>query len=207
MKLYDVPTNSNSRKIRAIAFELDLRLTVVPVDMMAGQHKSPDFLLKNPNGKVPTLDDDGFYLWESNAIAIYLCSKQGRTDLVPTEPRARAEVDRWLFWQTAHLNTAVGKISWEKIYKAKLNLGLPDQAAIEAGVAEFNRFCAVLDGQLANNEFVTGKTMTVADFALTGSFGMRDTLNLDLSAFPNIKTWLSKIESRPSWIQAGNTQA
>ncbi|HEY0095738.1 MAG TPA: glutathione S-transferase N-terminal domain-containing protein, partial [Archangium sp.] len=68
MKLYENPLSSAALKVRAVIHELGLPVTLVSVDMMKGEHKTPGFLAKNPNGKVPTLEDDGFLLWESNAI-------------------------------------------------------------------------------------------------------------------------------------------
>ena len=117
MKLYDAQVNVNSRKIFAVARELDLPIELMRLDMMAGEHKRPEFLKLNPNGKVPTLVDGSFAVWESNAIMLYLVQKHGKSKLLPTELKARAEVDQWLFWQTAHLQAAyhwinVG-VDWE----------------------------------------------------------------------------------------------
>ncbi len=96
MKLHDFPISSNCQKVRALAYEANLPLELVPVDLSRGEARAPAFLALNPNGKVPVLEDDGIVLWESNAILTYLASKHGLLELYPVDPLRRAEVDRML---------------------------------------------------------------------------------------------------------------
>ena len=201
MKLYDAQVNVNSRKIFAVARELDLPIELMRLDMMAGEHKRPEFLKLNPNGKVPTLVDGSFVVWESNAIMLYLVQKHGKSKLLPTELKARAEVDQWLFWQTAHLQAAVGRIMFERVYKARMNLGQPDQTVIDRAQAEFGGYASTLDAALSKRDYICGD-LTVADFALAGTFGSRETAKLDLAPLPHVAKWLQRIEARPSWVEA-----
>ncbi len=202
MKLYDMPGNPNSRKIRAVAREVDMLLEIVPIDPFKGEHKTTEFLQINPNGKFPAFVDGDFKLFESNAILCYVAAKGGATKLLPTDAKGRAHVDQWLFWQANHLSQAFGKIMYERFYKEFLNLGIaPDQAKIVEGEAEVDRFCAVLDGVLKGSEYVCGD-LTVADFALAGTFSLRTRAQVDLSKFKNIDRWLNVMESRPSWVHS-----
>lgn len=201
MKLYDMPENTNSWKIRAVARECDMKLDIVPVNPLKGEHKSEEFLQVNPNGKIPALVDGEFKLFESNAILCYIAAKCGQTRLLPTGPKERAQVDQWLFWQSAHLSQAFGKIMFERFYKEFLNLGSPDPARIAEGEAEVDRFCSVLDGALKHSEYVCGE-LTVADFSLAGTLALRTRAQVDLSKFKYISHWLKLIESRPSWIHS-----
>src|SRR5688572_19644964 len=105
MKLYDFAFSPNCRKVRAVAYELGIALEPVHVDLVRGAQRQPDFLALNPNGRVPVLVDGDLVLWESTAIMRYLSASRGGA-LVPTSPRAQAEVDRWLAWQLAHLGPA-----------------------------------------------------------------------------------------------------
>src|SRR5688572_130763 len=105
MKLYDFPFSPNCRKVRAVAYELGIELATSRVDILKGEQRAPAFLAKNPNAKVPVLEDGDFILWESTAIMRYLAAKSS-SSLLPTEPRAGAEVDRWLSWGLAHLQPA-----------------------------------------------------------------------------------------------------
>ncbi len=205
LKLYDMPGNTNARKIRAMARECDANLETVSVDLQKGEGKTPEFLAINPNGKIPAMTDGPFKLFESNAIMTYIAAKHD-SPLLPKEPRARAEVDQWLFWQTAHLASAVGKIGWERFYKPMMKLGATDEARVAEGLAEVERFVGVLDGVLAKNNFVCGATMTVADYAICGTLQKatreRMKLEAEVMKFAHVKRWLGEIEARPAWVHA-----
>ena len=198
MKLHDWQNSYNSRKIRAVAFESDINIEPVANDIKV-QAKTPEFLAMNPNGKVPVLQDGAFTLWESNAILCYVASKDPARRLLPADPTQRAKIDQWLFWQTSALSPSIGKISYERIWKAKLGLGTSDEAAVQEAMPEVNRFLSVLDGQLSRSQWVAGNDLTVADFACFAAFTQRSDMHLELGAYPNISKWLEKIESRPSW--------
>jgi glutathione S-transferase len=98
IKLYGFAGSPNVRKVTLLAAALDIPLTHVPLDFSKGDFRSPDYLAKNPNGKVPTIDDDGFVLWESAAILRYLAAKRPERGLVPLGLLKQAQVDQWLFW-------------------------------------------------------------------------------------------------------------
>src|SRR4051794_28832239 len=98
MKLYFHPGSSNARKARITAALLNIDLELELVDVFTGAHKKPEYLAINPNGMLPTLNDGGFVLWESNAISQYLTSKKSNPDLFPSDPKVRADVSRWQCW-------------------------------------------------------------------------------------------------------------
>lgn len=202
MTLYDWKNSYNSRKIRAVAFECDLRIDPVAIDMQAGQNKTPEFLAMNPNGKVPVLKDGPVVLWESNAIMCYVAAQDPTHRLLPTDAQGRAKVDQWLFWQTAHLSPSIGKVSYEKIWKGRFGLGTPDATAIVAAMPEINRYVGVLESQLSKNPWVTGSDLSVVDFAGAASFSLRQEIELNLTAYPAVMAWLTKVEARPSWQNA-----
>src|ERR1700704_1418789 len=99
VKLYDFPFSPNSRKVRAVAYELGIALETQRVDLLTGGQRSPEFLAKNPNGRVPVLEDGDLILWESTSIIRYLAAG---SSLLPAARRTAAEVDRWIAWQLAH---------------------------------------------------------------------------------------------------------
>jgi glutathione S-transferase len=117
MRLYYHPLSSNSRRVVMTAIQLDLPLELVTVDLLNGEHRGADYLRRNPNGKVPMLEDDGFLLWESHAIVQYLANKTPGQQLYPVGIQARADVDRWLFWSAYHFTPAVGFITRERVSK------------------------------------------------------------------------------------------
>ena len=205
IKLYDSATNSNSRKIHAIARDCDVTLEMMPVDLMQGDGQKPEFLSINPNGKIPAMVDDGLKLFESNAIMCYIAAKH-QSPLLPKDASGRAQVDQWLFWQTAHLSAATGKVAWERLYKKYRNLGEPDQARVEEGLAELDRYLTVLDGVLAKSPYVCGSSLTVADYAICSTLAKapRERLQIEneILKHPHVKKWLGVVESRPSWMHA-----
>ncbi|WP_437320769.1 glutathione S-transferase family protein [Sorangium sp. So ce385] len=196
MKLYDFAYSPNSRKVRAVAYELGIALEHVHVDILKGASRAPAFLAKNPNGRVPVLEDGDFVLWESNAIIRYLAAKQG-TSLVPAGAREQADVDRWLSWQLAYLSPATAKVAFERVVKKLTGQGAPDQAAIDAGTAEFAQCTAVLDAALDGKEYVTGR-LSLADFALAAHYHLTPTYGLDLAPHRRVVAWLERMVARSS---------
>jgi glutathione S-transferase len=197
MKIYAFTPSPNCQKVLAVVRELALPVETVPVDIFRGEAKAPAFLAKNPNGRVPVLEDDGLLLWESNAILAYLASQQPIPSLLPTKPRERAEVDRWLFWQTAHLAPAVGKVAFEKIVKPMTRQGAPDATMIAAGTADFAVQATILDRALAGKEYVAGK-LSIADFAIGPFVGIASACDLDVDPFGNLCAWRDRMKARQS---------
>jgi glutathione S-transferase len=198
MQIYDFASSPNSRKVRALVYELDLHPTFVSLNVFKGEHKkSQELLAKNPNSKLPVLEDGDFSLWESNAILNYLAAQRPERGLSPIEPKRRADVERWLFWQTAHLAPPVTRVGTERFVKKLTKRGEPDQAIVDAGAAEFATACKVLDVALAGREYVAGE-LSVADFALWGYYALARLSDLDVAPYPQLSAWLTRIESRNS---------
>ncbi|HEY0478443.1 MAG TPA: glutathione S-transferase family protein [Kofleriaceae bacterium] len=198
MKLYDFPFSPNCRKVRAVAYELGIALTYEHVDLLTGASRAPAFLAKNPNGRVPVLEDGDLVLWESTAILRYLAAG---SPLAPTAPRAAAEVDRWIAWQLAHLAPAMSKVAFENIVKRLTRRGEPDPARVAEGTAEFERLTEVLDGALAGREFVAGP-LTLADFALAGHYSIASAAGLQIAHHRQVDAWLARISARDSMKRA-----
>ena len=200
MKLYDFAFSPNCRKVRALAYELGIQLEFVSVDLPKGAQRAPAFLAINPNGRVPVLVDGDLVLWESIAILRYLATKAGGA-LVPTDPLAVAEVDRWVSWQLAHLGPAMSKVAFERVVKKVTGQGEPDEAAIAAGSAEFAKLTAILDGALRGRDYLAG-SLSIADFALAAHFSLAGTAGLDLAPYAHVSAWLSRVLSRDSMRRA-----
>jgi glutathione S-transferase len=196
MKLYEHPFSSAAFKVRAVIHELGLPVTLIPVDMMKGEHKTAEFLAKNPNGKVPTLDDDGFLVWESNAILCYLAAHKPESGLLPADPRGMALVQQWLQWQASTFAPSVNEVMGETIY-AKFMGRSKDEAKYAAGLENVRRDLGVLEKTLTGQEFLTGK-LSLADFSLVSGLLLRSAMGVDLEAFPHVKAWVARMESRES---------
>jgi glutathione S-transferase len=198
MKLFEFPFSPNCRKVRAVAYELGIPITRERVDLLTGASRTPAFLAKNPNGRVPVLIDGDFVLWESIAIMRYLAAGSA---LVPTDRRVAAEMDRWLAWQLAHLGPAMSKVAFEKIVKRLTGRGEPDAARIAEGTAEFAAFTKILDDALAGREYVAGP-LTLADFALAAHYSLAGAAGLELGDNDRAATWLARMTARASMQRA-----
>jgi glutathione S-transferase len=197
MKLYQIPISPNCQKVIALAHEAGVPLELATVEVFKGEARTPAMLAKNPNGKVPILEDDDFVLWESTAMLAYIAAKAGRADLAPTTPRERAEVDRWTSWQNAHFGPAIRKVAFERIVKKLAGLGAPDEAVVKAGVEEFAVTARVFEQSLGTKEYVCGR-LTIADFALAPYTALTASCGLDLGAYPKASAWLERMLARDS---------
>lgn len=197
MKLYQLPFSPSCQKVVAVAHEVGVPLELVRVELFKGEGRTPAMLAKNPNGKVPILEDGDFVLWESTAMLAYVAAKAGRTDLAPTTPRERAEVDRWTAWEGAHFGPAIRKVAFERVVKKLAGLGAPDEAAVKAGIEEFATRASVLEQSLGTKEYVCGR-LTIADFALAPYAALAASCGLDLEPHPKAKAWFERMAARDS---------
>ena len=199
IKLYNFPMSPNGRKVAALTIELGINVETVMVDMMKGAHKEPAYVAKNPNGKVPMLEEDGWILWESGAMMQYLADKKPGNTLYPTEPRLRAEVNKWLFWDAAHLQfESAFPLYMERMFRPMLKQ--PARPEVHAVAEEcFKRFAAVVNGAVEGKKYLVGDTFTLADLAIVGTMMFRDGAKLDLAPYPHLKAYLENHEQRDSW--------
>jgi len=197
MKLYQFPLSPNCQKVVAVAHEVGMPLELAMVDLFKGEARTPAMLAKNPNGKLPILEDGELVLWESTAMLAYIATKAGRADLAPTTLRERAEVERWTSWQGAHFSPAIRKVAFERIVKKLAGLGAPDEAVVKAGSDEFAVVASVLEQSLGAKEYVCGR-LTIADFALAPSAALTASCGLDFAPYPKAQAWLGRMMARES---------
>jgi glutathione S-transferase len=165
---------------------------------------SPGFLTLNPNGLVPVLQDEAGALWESNAICRYLAAKHGRADLLPTEPFARAEVEKWMDWQAGDLNAA-----WRYPFLALARKapGFDDRERTARGVKTWNRMILLLDAQLAaTGAYVTGPQFTLADIVLGLSLHRWRCTPMEHPQVPAVTAYLRRLAERPAFALYATAQ-
>jgi glutathione S-transferase len=199
MRLYYSPVSSNSRRALLAAVHLGVDLDLTVVDLRQGAQRAPDFLGKNPNGKVPVLEDDGFFLWESSAIMQYLADKTPGQTVYPTEVRARADVNRWLFWSAHHFAPAVGALSYEHFVKPLLGKGAPDPDAVSRGEAVFVELARVLDHHLAERKWLAQDRLTLADFAVAAPLMAIERARLPMKGFNRLGVWFARVQVTDAW--------
>lgn len=199
MRLYHHPMSSNSRRalMGAVALGIDLELRVV--ELSRGEQRRPEFLSLNPNGRVPVLVDGDFVLTESHAIMQYLAEGTPRQTLYPLERRARADVNRWLFWSAHHFQPAISVLTWERVIKPMIGAGPLDPKEVARG-EELTRACVrVLDAQLRHEEWVCQGRLTLADLALAAPLMYAKPAQLPLSDAPHLRAWLERVQSLEAW--------
>jgi glutathione S-transferase len=196
IKLYYAET-INPRKCCAVARHLDLPIEMVRVDLKQRANRTPQFLALNPNGKVPLLQEADRNLNESNAIMCRLSDIAG-ADLWPHD-RRQIEVLRWLFWDTMHFSRFAGPLYFEHIIKPDL-LGIaPNSAAVAEALQNFRTYAAILDRHLQDRRYVTGDSLSVADFALGITLPYAERAQIPLADFPAIARWHDRLNELPAW--------
>lgn len=180
MRIHSATFSPNCRKIEALIHQFDLDIEIVPVDMKDPITRKPEFKLLNPNGKIPCLVDGDYALWESNVILTYLAALHPELDVLPSNLRARADVEKWLGWQASLFGPAVGKL-----FK-------PDQAVVAQARAELDELCPILDAQLEGKAFIVGP-LSVADFAMGAYAAVVPATHYDFQRFPNIASWIERV--------------
>jgi glutathione S-transferase len=197
MKLYYFET-TNGQKVCAVAKYLESPVEFVRIDLAKGEHKSPQFLAINPNGKIPALQDGDLNIWESNAIMCHLARK-AKSDLWPTDPEKQIDVLKWLSWNSEHFTRHAGTLYFNYVIKPKFGLGAPDEKAAEEAIGFAKQFAAVLDQALDGRTFLLGDHLTVADFAVSVTLPQAETIRLPLEGCNNIKRWVSQLQEIPAW--------
>ena len=201
MKLYNANFSPNGLRVRAVASELGIDLEVIEVDLRGGENKKDAYLAINPNAKVPVLVDGDITIWESRAINNYLASLRPEHGLYPDDPKARAIVDQWSYWQAIHLGPAMQTVAFQKFTKQRLGRGEPDQSVVDAEMKNVDQFLGVLEQNMADKEWAAGK-LSVADFALASTFMFRKQAAISLDEMPGVSAWITRLEARESWQAA-----
>ena len=187
----------NVRKVLWTCDELGLPYDREDWGMGFRSTQAPEFLALNPNALVPVIKDDGFVLWESNAICRYLAAREGRTDLLPAEPQARAIVEQWIDWQSGHLNNA-----WRYAFLAlsRKSPAHTDAAAITASVHDWNRQMRLLNAQLdKTGAYVAGPCFTLADILLGLSVHRWLKTPITRPELPAVAAYVERLRQRPAY--------
>jgi glutathione S-transferase len=199
IELYVFPPSPLAFKVMAIANHLGIDYAVRPLDPRKGDHKTPQYTALNPNMRMPTLKDGDYVLWESNAIGQYLALKRPESGLLPKDELARLEVTRWQFWELAHWHPACAVFAFEYVAKALMGMGEPDMDAIAKGTDAFHRVATVLDGHLKDRKFITGDTLTLADFSIGAAMNLVEMAHYPIAPYGAITRWHAGLCALPAW--------
>jgi glutathione S-transferase len=199
INLHVFPPSPRAFKVLAAATHLGVEYSLRFVDLTKGEQNTPEFAALNPNRKIPVLEEDGFLLWESNAILQYLASKKPESGLLPTDARARADVTRWQCWDLAQWDPACATLIFENLVKKLFQRGEPDPNEIARGLERFQKVAPVLDAHLQGRKFITGEMPTVADFSIGAPLNLARAAGIPLDQYPEIRRWHATLCELPAW--------
>ena len=189
-------TSGNVMKPLWTADELGLEYEQSDVGGKFGGNREPGYLAMNPMGLVPTLIEDDFVLWESNAITRYLCEKYGRGSLHPADPGVRAVADTWMDWQQTACAPMMLPVFWGLVRTPEAER---DHGRIKAGIERGYEVWGILDRHLEGRPFVAGDDFTMGDIPIGPQAHRWFNLVDERPSMPNLEAWYHRLTERPAF--------
>ena len=197
LKLYDHTESQNGYKVRLALSNLKIDYEWIQVNLIAREQREDWFLKLNPNGKVPTLVDDDFSIWESNAILLYLGRRFSPNNLIPQDIKKLGMMLEWIMYESTTLSKNLSGARFltkfmppEKVNKDELQKYKKDG----------NRALKIVDEYLGKNNFLA-VDYSMADIACYGQIYPAGEGGIDLSQFKNIQAWQKRVESQPGYVE------
>jgi glutathione S-transferase len=197
LKIWGRVNSVNVKKALWVAEELGLKYERIDAGMQFGVTRTPEYLKMNPNSLVPTIDDDGFVLWESHTIVRYLAAKHGAGTLWPTELKARADAERWMDWAFT-FQGAMRAVFWGLIRTAPEKR---DLKAIEESRLKSAELLAVPERTLAEQPYVAGARFTMGDIPLGCEVQRWMRVPIERPRFPALEAWFERLRARPAFVR------
>lgn len=196
LRLHSHPLSTFSRRVRIALLEKKIPAEIVEVDMAAKQHRSPEYLKLNPYGRVPTLEEDGFVLYESTAILEYLELTRPDPPLLPADPRGRALAAMHVKLCDIQLARQTGTIIFPKRFLPRERW---DDKAMAQAKAEIEKHFAILEPQLAGRQWLVGDRYTMVEVCYTPLVQFLDLM--EIAPPPAVAAWVERMLSRDSAVQ------
>jgi glutathione S-transferase len=197
-RLYGALQSSNTRRVTLLLEHLAIPYELVPLDLRSPTDRGK-LLALNPNNKIPVLVHGDFVLWESHAIMQYVCELAPEQTVYPREPRARADIGRWLFWHNAHFAPPLGGLGWENVWKRFVSGEGPDTDQVMRHESVFRSVAKVVDGHLSDRAWLAGETLTIADLSLAATVANAVLYRAPLDPYPHLRAHLDRVRALPAW--------
>jgi glutathione S-transferase len=200
LKIWGRANSVNVQKVLWCLRELDLTYERIDAGMAFGKNTEPDYLAMNPNGRVPTLVDGDFVLWESNSVMRYLVTAYGKgSTIYPQAPKRRASVDRWLDWTLSTMQPVDRPVFWALV---RTPIEKRDMVAIQKDVDAEAVQWRIVDNEVATRRFIEGDDFTIADIAL-GAYARRwfGVAGVNKPHLAHLERWFAQFASRPGFQQ------
>jgi len=199
VKIWGRSNSTNVKKALWALEELGVPYESIPAGGAHGIVSDPEYRAKNPNGLVPTLEDDDLVLWESNAIVRYLAARYGQSTLYIADPAERSRAERWMDWQISSLAGPFRDVFWNVV---RLPAEQQDHAAKEKGLKDCNRLFAIVDAALAKQPYLSGNAFGVGDIPV-GCFAYAWLeMPIERPDHPHLTAWYERLRLRPAYQKA-----
>ena len=200
LEIHADPITINCRKVLAGLQLMDAPYKLVHVDYFKGAQKEMPFIGLNPNASIPAMRDGDFELWESNAILMYAADKMSDERAYPRGLRVRADINRWLLWESSSWFSACYVYLVENCVKPLLG-GAADETVLDAHNAQFHKLATILNDRLASHKWVAGTAQpTIADIALAAPLHLHGWQKIPFAQHTHIKRWMFEgVEKLPCW--------
>jgi len=198
LRIWGRVNSVNVKKALWAVEELGLKYERIDAGMQFGVTKTPEYRKMNPNSLVPTIEDDGFVLWESHTIVRYLAAKHAAGTLWPTDLRVRADAERWMDWAFTFQN-AMRDVFWGLIRTPPESR---DMKAIEAGAKRSAGLLgAVLEPALAGKDYLTGKNFSMGEIPLGCEVQRWMRVPIERPRLPHVEAWFERLRARPAFLR------
>jgi glutathione S-transferase len=197
LRIWGRVNSVNVKKAMWCVAELGLPHERIDAGMQYGVVNTPEYRKMNPTGLVPTIDDDGFTLWESHSIVRYLAAKHSAGALWPTDLRARADAERWMDWAFG-FQSAMRNVFWGLVRTPPEKR---DANAIEDGRKKTIALLPVLEQTLARQPYVAGKSFTMGDIPIGCEVQRYMRVPIARPPFPAVEAWFERLRQRPAFVQ------
>jgi glutathione S-transferase len=199
LKIMGRDTSSNVQKVLWVCGELGLPFEREDIGGPFGGNDKPEYLALNPNGRVPTIIDDGYVLWESNSCTRYLAAKHGGDPLSPADLQIRGNAERWMDWQLTTMSPALVPVFWGLVRTPPEKR---DMDAIEAARKKLSGLIGFMDTQLSKTNYLAGDDFTIGDIPLGITAYRWFVMDMEREDYPNLKRWYDLLTTRKAFQDA-----
>lgn len=196
MKVWGRTNSINVQKVLWCCGELGLGYERIDAGMQFGVNNTPEYKAMNPNGLVPTIDDDGFVLWESHAIVRYLARKHGLGTLCPSDARMNAEADRWMEWYSTTMWLNLRPVFWNLVRTPPEKRNMTEVAEC---TAKLGANLAIADAHLARHAYMAGPSFSMGDIPMGVAAYRWFNMPIERPALANFERWYRAICERPAF--------
>ena len=198
MKIWGRRNSINVMKVLWIADELGLEFQQIDAGLQYGVVDTPEYAAMNPNRRVPTMNDDGLILFESNVICRYLASKHARSDLLPIDLANRFSVERWMDWGSISISQGMTPLFWQLVRTPEEKR---NPATIASALVESERCMRIINDQVAKQGYMHGEHFTLADVPSAAFVHRWLRLPIDHAALPALEDYYQRMLKRPAYLQ------